>query len=97
MHQAGTESIMLNEMAELIFIIGGLAVVLLLVLRMRRLSSKERNTAATAAVGLFLCGRYAALIHNDLNWLFVGGVGFMMFLLAYNNLGFDRNPQFKAE
>jgi hypothetical protein len=60
---------------------------------MRRLSSKRRNAAATAAFGLFLCGRYAALIQSDANWIFTLGVGFLMFLLAYNNLGFDRARQ----
>ena len=28
---------------------------------MRRLSEKDRSAAATAAFGLFLCGRYSAL------------------------------------
>ena len=87
----------MQHLAELIFIIAGSGVVLLLSLRHRRLSSKERSATATAAFGLLLCGRYAALIHNPTNWVFAIGVGGMMLHLAYYNLGFADEQQVSAE
>lgn len=88
---------MFNEVGELIFMIGGAMVALLLMIRMRRLSGKERNAAVTAAVGLFLCGRYAALIQTAASWIFAVGVGVMMFVLAYNSLGFAHARNVQAD
>lgn len=79
---------MLNQMAEMTFAIGGLLVALLLALRGRSLSPKERISASTAAFGLFLCARYAAIARDIPDALFVTPIAFMMFLLAYNSLGF---------
>jgi hypothetical protein len=88
---------MFNQAAEMAFILSGLAVAILLLLRNRRLNQRDAGAAATAAFGLFLCGRYAALTHGGANWMFTVGVGFMMALLAYNSLGFSEEAQPAAE
>lgn len=86
---------MFSRVAELVFVISGVIVGLLSLLRMRRLSNKEGSAAAAAAFGLLLCGRYAALIHGDADWIFTIAVGLMMALLAYNSLGFDHEAAAK--
>ena len=65
---------MFNEAAEWVFITGALIVALLGLFRMRRLSSKDCLAAATSGVGLSLCGRYAALIQSDADWIFTVGL-----------------------
>jgi len=84
---------MSNQELEIGFAILGLIVVLLLCIRMRRLSERARGAAATAAFGLFLSARYSALIHGAANWMFTIGVGLLMALLAYNNLDFRGEPK----
>ena len=84
---------MSNEIGDMIFVAGGFIVALLLLLRIRRVSSKDVNAAVAAAFGLFLCGRYAAVIQGNANWTFTIGVAFLMALLAYRSLGFGSKPQ----
>ena len=88
---------MFNEAAEWVFIIGGLIVALLGLFRLWPLSSKESYAAATAATGLILCGRYAALIQSDTDRIFTVGVGAMMFILAYNSFGLEHGTHIAAE
>ena len=86
----------MNEVAEFIFITGGVIVVALLLLRSRRVSRREQSATATAAFGLFLCGRHAGLVQGDANWIFTIAVGAMMFLLAFSNLGFGTEQRTAA-
>lgn len=81
---------MLSQVLETVFLVAGLLVCLLLCFRMRRLSGKDRNAAAAAAFGLFLCARYSSVAQGEINEIFAIGVGFLMALLAFNSLGFIR-------
>lgn len=80
---------MINQIAEWVFVVGGSIAAVLLVIRIRRVSSGDASAAATAVFGLFLCSRYAELIQTGANWPFDIAVAFMMALLAYRSLGFD--------
>jgi len=87
---------LLNLIGQLGFTIGGATIVLLLAWRARGLLPRERNAVATAVFGLFLCGRYSAVIENDsgravFDWVFTSGVAGLMILLAFNNLWPNRS------
>jgi multisubunit Na+/H+ antiporter MnhB subunit len=84
---------MLGQVLEMVFVVVGAIVVLLMCVRIRRLSERDRNAAATAAFGLFLCARYSALISGAANWIFAIAVGFLMALLAYQSLNLRSEPQ----
>jgi len=77
-----------------IFMLAGAVLLFLLSKRARRMSSRERNAVVTAIFGLFLCGKYTLLIDQSdkwvrvsLEWIWVIGIGGMMVMLAYANLG----------
>ena len=88
---------MFDQIPAIIFVTSGLIVALLLAMSARRLGSKDRNAAAAAAIGFFLCSRYAELIHGTLDLIFAAGVGLVMVQLAYDSLGFRNRAEAPAE